>query len=69
MKIRVFPEVLEVISISFIYNSGFSGKKIFRQIKDENTCLWVDFSKAGTYKMISQGFYEGYDYSKNNKFN
>ena len=39
MKIRVFPEVLEVISISFIYNSGFSGKKIFRQIKDENTCL------------------------------
>ena len=67
--IRAFAEALEVIPISLAENSGYNGIEYLanlkaRQIKEENPCLGVDCSKAGTYNMMSQGIYEGYNSKK-----
>ena len=64
--IRAFAEALEVIPISLAENSGYNGIEYLanlkaKQIKENNPCLGVDCLKTGTFNMMSQGVYEGYN--------
>ena len=67
--IRAFAEALDVIPISLAENSGYNGIEYLANLKakqknDNNPCLGVDCSKAGTFNMMSQGVYEGYNAKK-----
>jgi T-complex protein 1 subunit epsilon len=67
--IRAFAEALDVIPISLAENSGYNGIEYLanlkaKQIKENNPCLGVDCSKAGSFNMILQGVYEGYNSKK-----
>jgi T-complex protein 1 subunit epsilon len=67
--IRAFAEALEVIPISLAENSGYNGIEYLanlkaKQIKENNPCLGVDCSRNGTFNMMSQGVFEGYNSKK-----
>ena len=67
--IRAFAEALEVIPISLAENSGYNGIEYLanlkaQQIKENNPYLGVDCSKNGTFNMMTQGVYEGYNAKK-----
>ena len=67
--IRAFADALEVIPIALAENSGYNGIEYLanlkaKQIKENNPCLGVDCSKNGTFNMMSQGVYEGYNSKK-----
>ena len=60
---------MEIIPISLAENSGYNGIEYLanlkaKQIKENNPCLGVDCSKVGTFNMLSQGIYEGYNSKK-----
>ena len=70
--VRAFAEALDVIPISLAENSGYNGIEYLanikaKQIKENNYCLGVDCSKNGTFNMMSQGIFEGYN-SKRQQF-
>ena len=67
--IRAFAEALDVIPISLAENSGYNGIEYLanlktKQIKENNPCLGVDCLRKGTYNMMIQGVYEGYNSKK-----
>ena len=67
--IRAFSEALDVIPISLAENSGYNGIEYLanlkaKQIQENNPCLGVDCSKNGTYNMMIQGVYEGFNSKK-----
>jgi T-complex protein 1 subunit epsilon len=67
--IRAFAEALDVIPISLAENSGYNGIEYLanlkaKQIKENNPCLGVDCSRNGTFNMMIQGVYEGFNSKK-----
>ena len=67
--IRAFAEALDSIPIALAENSGYNGIEYLanlkaKQKKESNPCLGVDCSRAGTFNMIRQGVYEGYNSKK-----
>ena len=67
--IRAFAEALDVIPISLAENSGYNGIEYLANLKakefqENNPCLGVDCSKNGTYNMMIQGVYEGFNSKK-----
>ena len=50
-------------------NSGYNGIEYLanlkaKQIKENNPCLGVDCSRSGTFNMMIQGVYEGFNSKK-----
>ena len=67
--IRAFADALDVIPISLAENSGYNGIEYLanlkaKQKKENNPCLGVDCTKSGTFNMMNQGVYEGYNSKK-----
>ena len=64
--IRAFAEALDAIPLSLAENSGYNGIEYLanlkaKQINEKNPCLGVDCLKKGTYNMMRQEVYEGYN--------
>ena len=67
--IRAFAEALDIIPLSLAENSGYNGIEYLanlksKQIKEKNPCLGVDCLKKGTYNMMRQEVYDGYNSKK-----
>ena len=64
--IRAFAEALDAIPLSLAENSGYNGIEYLANLKakkkkKKNPCLGVDCLKKGTYNMMRQEVYEGYN--------
>ena len=64
--IRAFAEALDAIPLSLAENSGYNGIEYLanlkaKQINEKNPCLGVDCLRKGTYNMMRQEVYEGYN--------
>ena len=67
--IRAFAEALDIIPLSLAENSGYNGIEYLANLKskqkiEKNPCLGVDCMKKGTFNMMRQEVYEGYNSKK-----
>ena len=67
--IRAFAEALDIIPLLLAENSGYNGIEYLANLKskqkiEKNPCLGVDCMKKGTFNMMRQEVYEGYNSKK-----